>query len=64
MVKISDSNQNINWDIPCTILIMGVGALGHIEMLAEFRLCQIGIFTQIFDSVENNSSSFFNIFLI
>lgn len=64
MVVVSNSNQNIGWNIPCTVLVMRVGALRYIKMLAEFCLCQIGIFTQVFDSVENNSSSFFNIILI
>lgn len=64
MIVVSNSNQNIGWNIPRTVLVMRVGTLGYIKMLAEFCLCQIGIFTQVFDFVENSSSSFFNIILI
>lgn len=50
MVVFRKSDENVRRDIPGAVLIVGVGALGDVQHIAQLRLGQIRIDSEIFDS--------------
>lgn len=54
MVVLRKPDENVRRDIPGAVLIVGVGALRDVQHIAQLRLGQIRIDSEIFDSGINH----------
>ena len=45
MIELSQGNKNLRRDHSFTAFIISVGSLRHIDLLADFGLCEVRIFS-------------------
>lgn len=49
-VEVCQSAQNLRWNHSLSAFIIGVGALRHVDCLANLLLCEVCVFTQASNS--------------
>lgn len=45
VIELRQSNKNLGWDHAFTAFVVSIGSLRNIDLLADFRLCEVRIFS-------------------